>query len=112
MRGKVIKIDATEIVDWATFHSVFSRDLGFPNFYGENMNAWIDCVTSIDDAESGMTAVTVASDELAVLEITGVNEFRARCQEQYDALIECSAFVNYRCVEVGERPILALILID
>ncbi len=112
MRAKVIKIDATEIADWATFHSVFSRDLGFPHFYGKNMNAWIDCVTSIDDADSGMTGVTVASDELAVLEITGIKEFRTRCQEQYDALVECSAFVNYRRVEVGERPVLALILID
>lgn len=112
MRAVVVKIDAGEITDWKSFHAVFERDLGFPHFYGKNMNAWIDCMTSIDDPDSGMTSVTVGDDELAVLEISGARSFRERCREEYDALIECAAFVNYRRVEVGERAILALTLID
>jgi hypothetical protein len=38
-------------------------------------------------------------------------EFKKRCPDQYDALIQCSAFVNYRRVEIGEPLVLALLLI-
>ena len=30
--------------------------------------------------------------------------------EQYDALIECCAFVNFRRTDVGDPPVLALLL--
>lgn len=111
MRTVIMKINADEIMDWDSFHVIFKRNLGFPDFYGENMNAWIDCMTYLDNPQ-GMTTFAVGEGELGVLEITGVRAFRERCPEQYAALIECSAFVNYRRVEVGERPILALMLID
>jgi hypothetical protein len=84
---------------------------GFPDFYGRNMNAWIDCLTSIDAPEDGMSTVTVEIDELLVLSIEDAAGFQTRCHELYDALSECLAFVNYRRVEVGERPVLALMLI-
>lgn len=112
MRAAIIRMDAEEIMDWDSFHAVFKRDLGFPDFYGENMDAWIDCMTCLDDPNSGMTTFTVTHDELAVLEVRGIRSFRERCPEQYAALVECSAFVNYRRVEIGNRPILSLTLID
>ena len=112
MKARTIKIDSTEIVDWTTFHEVFQRKLGFPHFYGGNMNAWIDCLFSIDDPDAGMTEIVVASDELAVLEITGVKALRDRCPEQYAALVECSAFVNYSRIEAGKRSVLSLMLSD
>ncbi len=45
-----------QITDWDTFHDAFAATLGFPGFYGRNMDAWIDCVTSVD-RDDGMTAV-------------------------------------------------------
>jgi hypothetical protein len=30
----VVRIPTNKIVDWATFHDVFARELGFPDFYG------------------------------------------------------------------------------
>lgn len=112
MRATIIRINADEIMDWDSFHTVFKRDLGFPDFYGENMNAWIDCMTDIDDPGAGMTTFTINDDELAVLEVRGIRSFRERCPEQYAALVECSAFVNYRRIDVGQRAILSLTLID
>ena len=99
------------MVDWPSFHDVFQRELGFPDFYGRNMNAWIDCVTSVDTPSDGMTTVTVQPGEILVLRIDEPFEFRGRCPEQYDALVECTAFVNYRRVEIGEPPVLALLLV-
>lgn len=106
----VITIPVHEITDWPTFHDVFKRALGFPDFYGRNMNAWIDCMTSVDAAEDGLSSVTVAPGEILVLRIDDPFGFRQRCPEQYDALIECSAFVNFRRTELGETPALALLL--
>jgi hypothetical protein len=37
-----------------------------------------------------------------------VDDFAARCPEQYRAIVECSAFVNWRRVEGGDPPIIAL----
>jgi hypothetical protein len=110
MRTTIITIPVDQIADWDSFHSVFQTALGFPAFYGRNMDAWTDCMTSIDDPPSGMTKVSVAPGELMTLRIDDAPEFRRRCPEQYDALIECVAFVNYRRIEVGETPVLALML--
>jgi hypothetical protein len=87
---------------------VFAEVLGFPGFYGRNMNAWIDCLTSADSAEDGMTTITAQPGDVLTLQLEAVSDFAARCPEQYAAMIECSAFVNWRRLEKGQRPILAL----
>lgn len=55
----MIRIDANDITDVESFHTVFATAFGFPSFYGRNMDAWIDCLTCFDDSESGMTEVHV-----------------------------------------------------
>ena len=104
------QIASDQIKDWESFHSVFRAALGFPEFYGRNMNAWIDCMTDIDDPSGGMTNISVARGELVALRIDDAPDFEQRCPEQYRALIECTAFVNYRRVKVGEAPVLTLML--
>ena len=103
-----VQIDASKITDWDSFHDFFAETLGFPAFYGRNMNAWIDCMTSLDDPAAGMTTVQVAPGDVLVLCLSGMGEFKRRCPEIYDALIECSAFVNFRRIDVGEQAVLAL----
>jgi len=108
---RTVAIPVEKIVDWPSFHDTFQRELGFPDFYGRNMDAWIDCMTSVDTPSDGMTTVTVQPGEILVLRIDEPFEFRRRCPEQYDALVECTAFVNYRRVDIGESPVLALLLV-
>jgi hypothetical protein len=43
-----------------------------------------------------------------VLCISAVVDLKKRCPEIYDALVECSASVNYRRIEQGEQAVLAL----
>jgi RNAse (barnase) inhibitor barstar len=108
MKFHSARIETKKITDWASFHSVFAETLGFPNFYGKNMDAWIDCMTNIDD---GMTRFTVTPGELFHLEIADTKDLAKRLPEIFQVLIEDAAFVNWRRVEVGEPPILALVLL-
>ena len=103
----VVSIPADHIKDWDTFHDVFARVLGFPSFYGRNMDAWIDCLTSADE-DVGMLNMVVPSGDVLTLQIENVKDFADRCPEQYAAIIECSSFVNWRRIERGHRPIIAL----
>jgi hypothetical protein len=108
---KIIMLQSDKITDWDTFHAEFQERFGFPGFYGCNMNAWIDCMGYLDEPDSGMTSVTVAKGGLVVIRVENAPALKERCPEQFDDLLECAAFVNYRRVNVGESPILALMLI-
>lgn len=103
----VVEIRASTISDWESFHDVFAAALGFPEFYGRNMNAWIDCLTYADE-DDGMRSIVVPPGDVLTLQLAGATEFAARCPEQYAAVVECSAFVNWRRIEAGQRPIVAL----
>tara|TARA_R110002126_G_scaffold28337_1_gene94151 strand:- start:678 stop:1016 length:339 start_codon:yes stop_codon:yes gene_type:complete len=103
-----VEIDGKKICTWPAFHDVFAAKLGFPSFYGRNMDAWIDCMTSLDDSADGMSTVHAPDGGVLVLSIQNVDHLIKRGRKIYDALIECSAFVNHRKMEVGERPVLAL----
>jgi hypothetical protein len=103
-----ISLDCKNIRDWPSFHEEFARVFGFPDFYGKNMSAWIDCLTSLDAPEDGMSSVHCESGSFLTLELENVKPFADRCPEQYKALIECAAFVNWRRIEIGDSAILAL----
>jgi hypothetical protein len=69
------------------------------------MNAWIDCLTSLDEE---LNAVHVVSGELVCLILDTAGEFKVRRPEQFQALVECAAFVNWRRLEIGELAILMM----
>jgi hypothetical protein len=106
----IVTIAAEKITDWSSFHGVFNQTLGFPGFYGRNMDAWNDCMTYVDDPASGMTSIAIAEGELLALRIDDAPDFQRRCPEQYRALIECAAFVNHRRMKRGQAPVLVLML--
>jgi hypothetical protein len=110
MQATIVPIPADRIKDWNSFHEVFREVLGFPDFYGRNMDAWIDCMTYVDDPGSGMTKVSVTAGALLTLRVDNAADLARRCPEQYRALIECCAFVNFRRMERGDAPVLALLL--
>ena len=72
------------------------------------MDAWIDCMTSLDSPEDEMTKVHTEKGNVLTLQLDNVNVFAKSFPEQYDAIIECSSFVNYRRIEQGDEPILVL----
>ncbi len=104
----LVKIDTGRITDWESFHRVCAEAQGFPDFYGRKMDAWIDCMTSLDEPADGMTSVHAPKGGVLVLSLSDATDFADRCPDIFDALVECSAFVNYRRMDVGEPPVLAL----
>lgn len=105
----IARIPCGRIRDWDSFYAVFMEVFRFP--YGlQGMDGWIDYMSSADDPEDGFIPpqFIAGPGDVLTLQLDDVTEFAGRCPEQYDALIECSAFVNWRRIEIGERPILAL----
>jgi RNAse (barnase) inhibitor barstar len=107
MDCKIVSIPTEHIHDWSSFHDVFKEVLGFPDFYGRNMNAWVDCMCSIDHTEHKMSEITIDQGNLLVLNIEEAADFKRRCPEQYEALIECAERANSPVIE---SPVLALLL--
>jgi hypothetical protein len=105
MTRTILRIDGHLTTDWDSFHTVFSHVFGFPEFYGRNMDAWIDCMTDLDDPNSGMTKVHCSPGDVIVLQVDNVNQVPS---ELYAALVECAAFVNWRRIDQGEPAVLAL----
>jgi RNAse (barnase) inhibitor barstar len=103
-----VKIDLHEIADWPSFHAVFQRALGFPAFYGANMSAWVDCMTCVDAPEDRMSTVHVPRDGVLVLALESVSDFKQRQPEIFGALVDSTAFVNWRRLEQGDPPVLLL----
>lgn len=101
----LVRIDAARVRDWDSFHDVFASAFGFPSFYGRNMNAWIDCMSSLDEPGDGMTTVHGSAADPVVIQLDDAD---AMPKPFLDALTECAAFVNWRRLEVGEPAVLML----
>jgi len=107
MTAPLVKIDSRRIIDRDSFHDVFAEAFGFFDGYGRNMDAWVDCLTSLDDP-GDMTQVHAPAGSVVTLQIDHVDDFAERCPDLYEAIVECSAFVNWRRIDHGGSPVLAL----
>ena len=92
------KINGQRLRDWKSFHSEFKAELNFPEYYGENMDAWIDCVDEL-------------SEKPTLLIIENGKYLKENVPELLNAILECGAFINYRKIEIGKNPNL-IIAID
>lgn len=104
----MLVIKASGIYDWESFHDVFKEAFGFPDFYGRNMSAFIDCLTYLDEPETGMTRFIVSPGEVFVLTLIGADDLKARLPDVFIALVESLDFVNKRRIEVGEPAVISL----
>ena len=82
---------------------------GFPEFYGRNMNAWIDCLSSIDLPDDGMTNVHCEAGDTVTINLEYSESLKQRCPDQHDAIVECTSAVNLRRIEIGEAAVLVLV---
>jgi RNAse (barnase) inhibitor barstar len=108
MSTAVVSVDCARIRDWPSFHDEFAAAFGFPDFYGRNMNAWIDCMSSLDKPEDGMTRIHAPIGGVLTLRLENIASFREQHPELYAAIVDCAAFVNWRRLEVGEPAVLCM----
>ena len=102
-----VRLNAGRITDWESFHRVFREAMGFPGSYGEDMDAWIECMSHL----GVLTRVPVETGGVLVIEVAKSIGFRGRCPEQFAELVEGTTYVNLRFVEEGQPPPLALLFV-
>ena len=73
-------LDTRLIQDWNSFHCVFAEAFGFPDYYGHNMNAWIDCMTYLNDPSCVDTKVKANPGEVVVLQLDYVDDHQPKRQ--------------------------------
>jgi RNAse (barnase) inhibitor barstar len=94
------RLETKQITDWASFHRVCKEAFGFPDYYGRNMNSWIDCMSSFETDE-----------EIFQVEIIDTEDFNSRLPDILDAMVECTAFVNNRYIACGEAIRIAIVFL-
>src|SRR5215213_9198585 len=99
---RTVLINAQELTSWDEFHDLFSKLFGFPDFYGRNMNAWIDCMSDLD--EGSMSTFVLAPEEDLIIAISNCSSLSGTQKAIFEALVDCSCFINHRRLDVGERP--------
>ena len=65
-------------------------------------------MTYLDDPDASMTAVYAPPGGLVALQLEDIDAFARRCPELYNEIVECTAFVNWRRIQNGQTPVLAL----
>lgn len=104
-----VRLDGAAIKDRQSFHAECQAKFGFPDFYGRNMDAWIDCLSTLRDND-GMSGFTLAPGETLQIEVAHSGILRNRAPQILDTLSVCVDAVNERYIENGEKPALELVL--
>ncbi|CAD5374677.1 Barnase inhibitor [Rubrivivax sp. A210] len=104
-----LTLPTQRISDWPSFHDECAKLFGFPEFYGRNMDAWIDCLTYLQD-DDGMSTIKLTENEDLFIHVPQFTNFFSAATEVCTGLLECTAFVNQRYIEAGEKARIVLVL--
>jgi RNAse (barnase) inhibitor barstar len=109
--GGFVALTTAAIYDWRSFHRECQRSLGFPDDYAGDMSAWVDCLVSLRDAGERRVKVHLAPDEMLQLELSDVEALRERVPGILETVVDATAEVNRRFLEVGQVPAVTLIFV-
>ena len=104
------RLNGSAISDWDNFHTACAAEFGFPDFYGRNGNAWIDCLSYISEGD-GMSRFVLKPGEVLHIEVVDSASLRQRAPEILDALVDWTAAVNSRFTQSSDEPRLRLALL-
>ena len=103
------ELNGASILGWDTFHSESRLAFGFPEFYANTMDAWVDCLSYLRD-EDGMTRFRLKPNEVLEIVVKDSAQMRERVPDLLDEMTFCVAGINERYEDYGEKPALALVL--
>jgi hypothetical protein len=104
-----VELNGEAITDEASFHAECKRAFGFPEFYGNTMDAWVDSLSYLRD-EEGMTRFRLKPNELLDIVINQSAALKASAPDVLEELSYCVAGINERYEDYGEKPALKLTL--
>ncbi len=104
-----VQLEAARIADWDSFHAECKREFGFPDYYGNTMDAWVDCLGYLRDGE-GMTRFDLGENDVLTIEILNAALLKQNLPDLLDELAYCIGGINERYEDYGEKPALKLVL--
>lgn len=102
-----VRLEGSLITDWDAFHTESQKVFGFPDFYGRNMSAWIDCLSYLRDDES-MSKFRLKPDETLIIELQDSALLQQKSPDIVEELSFCVNAINERYDDYGEKPALVL----
>ncbi|MEM1076907.1 MAG: barstar family protein [Pseudomonadota bacterium] len=107
----VVEIDGAQCLTDEGVHTTFAEAFGFSSFYGRNWDAWIDLMSRLND-RSNDCDFRVPDKAVVCMFLKSATTIKEKAPKIWEDLNECTAFVNWRLVKVGEAPFLALSFYD
>jgi hypothetical protein len=101
------ELDGALMLDWEGFHAESRRAFGFPDFYGNTIDAWVDCLSYLRDAD-GMSKFRLGPDEVLRIVLKNAPAMCERTPELLEEMTFCIAGINERYEDYGEKPALKL----
>jgi len=77
------------------------NEFSFPDFYGANIHALIDCLSSMRYPDDEMSEVTLQNDEILLIEAIGLSQSNIEIVGNFLAAIEQT---NNREIERNQLP--------
>ncbi|MCA1861881.1 barstar family protein [Janthinobacterium sp. HSC-3S05] len=102
-------LNGKDITDVASFHAQCVPAFGFPAFYGNSMDAWVDCLSYLRDDEN-MTQFRLKPNEVLDIVVQDAEAMKAQVPDLLEEITFCIAGINERYEDYGEKPALKLTL--
>jgi RNAse (barnase) inhibitor barstar len=67
-----LELDFSGISTIREIHLYLKEIFGFPDFYGKNIHALIDCLSSLRSPEDGMVSINIEKNQFLLLRIRNV----------------------------------------
>jgi len=108
VKFKEIEIDFSTINNIEEMHIVLQEKFGFPHFYGKNLNALIDCLSSLRYPEDKMSSLFLDSpNEVLFLK---TKKLSSKSIKVLQCLLLAIESVNSRYILKGQTPCIVLSL--
>ena len=103
------ELNGAAILDWDSFHRESRAAFGFPDYYANTIDAWVDCLSYLRDAD-GMSRFQLKPNEVLEIVVKEAGTMRAQAPDLLEEMTYCIAGINERYEDYGEKPALKLVL--
>ena len=104
-----VELNGAAILDEASFHRESRRAFGFPESYGDSIDAWVDCMSYLRDEEN-MTKFRLKPNEVLEIVITDADKMKTAAPDLFEEISFCVGGINERYEDYGDEPALELVL--
>ena len=103
------ELNGAAIDGWESFHAQSKAAFGFPDSYGNTIDAWVDCLSYLRD-EDGMSKFRLKPNEVLEIVVKDAAAMREKAPDLLEEMTYCVAGINERYEDYGEKPALKLVL--